>query len=132
MMTLSAPSRHEVRATSIAVLPPPTTTTVPLSGVGLLRLLAEEIDALDDALGVELALDLHRVARPCAGAEEHGVVLLHELVERDVLADADVVPDLAAGAADVLDLAVDHVVGQAVDGDAVAEHAAGSWHAPRR
>ena len=34
MMTLSAPSRHVVRATSMAVLPPPTTAIVPLIGAG--------------------------------------------------------------------------------------------------
>jgi len=52
-------------------------------------------------------------------------VLVAELGEGDVLAYAGVGADLGAGAADVVHLPVQDVVGEAVLGDAVADHAAG-------
>ena len=100
----------------------------PRDGGGVVGLLDEEIHAGDDALGLELPLDAHRLARPGAIGDEDGVVLPPELLHRDVFPDAHVVFDLRAGAADVIDLVVDDVVGEPVGGDPVAEHAARAGH----
>ena len=95
-----------------------------LDRVVVVGLLVQEVDPGDHALGVELALDPHRLGCPGAAADEDRVVALHQLVQGDVAADRLVVEDLHARPLDVLDLGVYHRVRQPVGRDAVAQHPA--------
>ena len=67
---------------------------------------------------------VHPAFLPRADGQEDGGVLGREFVERDLLADAHVELELHAQALDELDLLVQHLLGQAVLGQCVAEHAA--------
>ncbi len=89
--------------------------------------IAEEVDGRDDAVGV-LALAAHGVGVEGAQGEEHGVVLGAQVVQPDVDAETHAGLQLDAHAPQDGELLVDDVAGQAVAGDAVAEHAPGMWH----
>ena len=87
-------------------------------------LLRQEIHGEMDAL--ELAAGHRQVARLLGAAREHdGVVLLHQLVDRDVDADIGAVMELHAFALHLLDAAVDVDLFHLEVGNAVAQQPAG-------
>ena len=77
-----------------------------------------------DAVGGIAAGHRQRRAGLGAGAEEHCVELVAQLVERQVDADLDLGAHLDADIDDALDLAVEDVAWGAVAGNAIAHHAA--------
>ena len=97
----------------------------PADGRGLAQVpRAQEAVARDHPLQL-LAPDLQPLLGVGAGRQKEGPVpLLQEAVERDVPAHGAPRAELDAGAADVVDLRVQHVAGQPVRRDARAEHAA--------
>ena len=118
-----------MRTQSIAVKPPPTTTTrVPV--VARVRQAErgrpQVLEAVDDAVGV-LVGDAQLVGVVAADGDDDRVeALVLQVVEREVLAQLLVAAHLAAEAGDGLVLGLEDLdLGQAVLRDAVAEHAAG-------
>jgi len=85
--------------------------------------LLQELGALPDAVQV-LTLAAQRRVIPRAHGEQDGVVVLLEVGDRVVLAERLVADDVHAEVEDLLDLEVEHLLGQAVLRDAVAQHAA--------
>ena len=87
----------------------------------------EEVDAPQDPVQVlSRAADGH--AGPGADGHHHGVVAALKFLEGGVHPDAEVVLHLHTQGGDLVDLLVQHLLGQAVLGDAVAEHAAHLGH----
>jgi hypothetical protein len=88
-VTSSAPSSLACMAASIAVMPPPMTTTLrPISGVKDLRpgADADEIDCVENASRI-FAVDAERVDAGQPHSKETGVVIRGQLLERDVAAE---------------------------------------------
>ena len=85
--------------------------------------LPEEIDALQNA---RLVLSFHaqQAAHGDAGRDEHRVIVFTQLAQGGVFADPAVVDETHALTPDKLDLVIEHLLGQPVFRDAVAEHAA--------
>ena len=100
-----------MRRQSIAVLPPPTTTTLPGS--------------LGDQL---LAFAAHAGGLPAADGDRHGVELLLQLFQLKVLAELAVEDELHAHLLEVGEFAVEDRLRQPVLRNAVAEHAARLGH----
>src|ERR1035437_4465381 len=85
--------------------------------------LLEEVDAGQHPRGV-LVLYAHLGAVPRPQPQEDGVVAaLLQAGHREVAPELDVGGELDAEIEDLVDLQVEHVLGQAVLGDAVAQHA---------
>ena len=84
----------------------------------------EVIDPVDDPLEL-LARYVELAGEDGPAADEDGVVLLPELLERDILPDRGVEVDLHPQLLDHLDLRLENVLGEAVFGDAHGEPAAG-------
>ena len=87
---------------------------------------AEPLDAL---LGGFLAVDAHGAGGPGADREDHGVEVLFELFDREVLAELLAGADFdAAHLAEVREFLAERVLRQTEFRDAVAEHAARFGH----
>ena len=85
--------------------------------------LLEELDAGEHPRGV-FVRDAHPGAVPGPDSQEDGVVAaLLEAGHREVAPELDVGGELDAEIEDLVDLEVEHVLGQTVLGDAVAQHA---------
>ena len=133
--TFSAPSRRHTRIASIAVLPAPTTVTRWPSGSGVSKfgnsLAPHQVAARQQFVGRQHAVQ--RIAgnaehRRIAGADadEHRVEahLVDHLLDGEQAADQRVALELDAEFLQLVDLRVDHFVGQAEIRNAVAQHAA--------
>ena len=135
LVTDSAPWRNEVPMQSEPVSPPPMTMTcLPLARIGssagrLLAgdaavLLRQEIHGEMDAL--ELAAGHRQIARLLGAAgQHHGVVVLEQLVGRQIDADIGAVMERDAFRLHLRDAAVDMDLFHLEVGNAVAEQAAG-------
>ena len=89
MVTSSAPSSFDCTATSIAVMPPPITTTRrPTGSLEVLRLaqLGDIVDRILNALGVFI-LGAQRIDALQADAEEHRVIIRLQVLELQSLAE---------------------------------------------
>ena len=96
MTVTSAPMRSAVRAESMAALPPPMTTTFRPSRTGSsLRDRFQEEQRRHDALQLG-AGQIDPGFLPGADGEEDGVVLVVQIVQRDVRAHRDVADELHA------------------------------------
>ena len=84
---------------------------------------AQHLHGGDDALGL-FALDAQFLVDVGADGKVQRVVLIVQFLDGDVVADADPGFDMDPCRKETGDLAVEHFAGQAVGGDAVAEHAA--------
>ena len=84
---------------------------------------AQHLDCGDDVVAV-FAFDADLLIDVGADSDVDRVVLLLDLGDRKILADADIRFDFDAGRQDVLDLIIQSLSGQTVAGDAVAKHAA--------
>ena len=124
MTTRSAPRRTEVRATSMATLPPPTTVTAEAAEVGrvVVAHVAQELDGGHHALGV-LARKPELLVGVRADGKVDGVVLRAQAVHL-LAVHAVVELDVDSAVENPLDLGVELLARQAVVGDAVAQHAA--------
>ena len=91
------------------------------------RLLAQEVDAAEDALGV-LARYAHRRGAPGTVGDDERIAVAPEVGERGVAPDLEVVHELDAHRSDEVGLGLEDGLRQAVLGDAVAEHAAHLGH----
>ena len=128
MVTFSAPSRSAVRPASKATSPPPMTTTfLPMSTFSPSEAALSTLDGVEDALGVG-AGDGQGAAALEADGEVHGLVaaavLLHEAVDGEVRAGRLVDLQVDAERGDAVDVLLQGGLGQAVLGDAEAQHAA--------
>ena len=88
----------------------------------------EEFDPMKHAIDL-FAFDAELAAFLGPGGEENGLVILPERLEGDVFAEAAVIDELDALAADQFDFMVQNVLWQPVLGNPPAEHAAGGAEA---
>ena len=77
-----------------------------------------------DHIFAVFALDAQLFIGMGTDGDIHGIVLLLDLGDLDIRAHRDIGMYLDAGRKDMLDIPVQHILGQAVIGDAVAQHAA--------
>ena len=123
MIASSAPSRRAVRAASIAVLPPPYTTTRRPSCGALLGLhAAEQRDRVED-LRSRAGGDVGALAEVRTDGEEDGVEPARPHLVEDARHGA-VQLHVDTEVDDALDLGVENVAGEPVRGDPEAHHPA--------
>ena len=115
-----------LRAASRATSPPPTTITLLADAHRPAEVqVAQELDGALHAAPAGRRAGRRRAALQAGGQEDGLVAVAQQAVHREVGAGALVEPQVHAQRRDLVDLALQDVLGQAVVGDADAQHAAG-------
>ncbi len=87
----------------------------------------EKFNTVKDALDF-LAFNAEFAALLGPGRDEDGIIGLLERLDGDIPANAAIIDERDALAADDFDFVVEHLLGQAIPGNAPAKHAAGGAH----